>query len=255
MKQEIGRRGFLRGMLGGLGALVVARAGWLFPEGQPILARARQVDDPSSREQNGPLGQEMALGELYAGFLLLPTPSAFLPMSIQFARGISLHGGIDPSLEGETLKLSSPEELVASLPFPLFVLGEVPHGLELKDASIIRYKQSRSIWAATITYGAYDDLGTLDRRITLVAQTEYAKPHPVWPVRDPQFQPTAEDPEEHYVPPEKVSFVSVGLAVLLPSADGHILQWIQRNILYTLVAEHDRARSAIDTLVESLVRI
>jgi hypothetical protein len=43
--------------------------------------------------------------------------------------------------------------------------------------------------------------------------------------------------------------------VLLPTADGYMVQWIERSILYTLLTHHDPDGSSIYKIAQSLARL
>lgn len=237
MKHEVSRRSFLRGTLfGSVGAIITSRMGWLFPESQPMLARA--TDAKTS--------QSLVEGEVYEGFLLLPE-DAPMPESVQCAPAPILcmeDGQSDPAFIGEVIRFNSIEELINHISFPIYIPATLPSNLRFDSANVIRFAQSGDIFVATINFSA---ISMGQSRISVRARPVYPRPYPVWPVHSPASK------EKSIVHPEKVTFLPTP-GVMRPSATGHVLNWIQEDVQFTLVAEHNPNREAAVDIAKSLVR-
>lgn len=225
----ISRREFIKlaGTLGGLFLVPVGRVGRWFP------ANAADV---------GLLSE----GELYAGFLLLPE-GASLPAFVEPGQTIALHRpGENP---GRVELFNTLEEWRNQVTFPLYVPSELPPGFQFSGAGITRHQRSGAIWNAMLSFGNPQSKNDEQiSHISLVATLEYPRPVPVWPVHDPHL------PGEVIVNPRKVAWPTTTPGVMLPSAQGNIVQWIDNDIHYMLVAEHDRHYEATEAVAKVLVR-
>jgi len=255
MKQEsqFTRRTFLK-TLGALGATVTSSLLIKFvPEAEAALPTHRLV-----ARQRGWWSEtgEVLQAELYAGFILLHDVEAPMPASVQLVEAIHLHGaddsGLDP-LRGETTKFNSVEELRRQTTFSIYTLQEGFPDLQFTEASVTRYALSGAIWEAAVTY---TDPQSTNRaqRITITGHPIFPRPYPVWPVHDFHFVPTVGEPEERLILPEKVVLSPLPAGVLRPSAQGHVLLWIEGDALYSLVVEHNSSREAIEAVAASLVK-
>jgi hypothetical protein len=224
-----GRRDFLRRATGAL-------AGWIALRGlgRPVPAAAASPTPPTDSE-----------GELWEGFLLLP-PGTPIPRWVQHTPAPILCQTADPQAEAELRGDTHPmEPLEAWLPRPNFPLYShwptpPPPGLEFQGAWATVFRKSGAIFSVSLAFGEPGG----EPRVRLVAQPFYPRPYPVWPVYRP------ERPEEPIFP-EKVSFTPrPGLR--LPSAQGHLVLWIQQNVLYLLIGEHDSKLESIIKLSKSL---
>lgn len=221
------RRQFLKGILGGLGAAAAARVSGLFPEGQQVLASqikqaARQVPDHE-------------VGELYAGFLILPHIDS-LP-NVLF-EGLPLD-------ERQITEFASLAEALNQIEIPLYLPSTLPNGIEFSKVSIQSYPSSTEVYLVSLSYASSE----IDNPypINISALTDFPRPYPVRPVH--LFQDSGEQPE--LISPDRVSFTPTQ-GVMLPSVLGYVLQWIENGILYTLVSEHNPSRDAAIELVNSL---
>lgn len=243
MKQQSDRRHFLKTTLATLGSIFLGYAGKLFPKSQQASAHTDRVELQQVEQPH----MELQERELYEGFLFLPEES-LIPYFVRQARGIMLcqtSNYDDPTLAGETIQFNNIEELKNLVSFPLFTLNTLPLEIEFIGADVTRFVQSHEIWKASINFGTGNDYSQL---ISIHARPEFHKPFPVWPVR----LPFAHD--DGPINPEKIS-VSQKPMVLLPSISGHLFQWIEHDILYSLVVEHDKSRETAIALAESLIQI
>lgn len=236
MRQQSNRRQFLKNTLSAFGVIFLGRIHKSFPQYTQIFAHADEQMHLRLQES-----------EFYEGFLILPE-EAPIPDFVQRGRGINLCQADvldDPALVGETVKFSSPEEMQDFVSFPLFTLNELPIGIEFVSAYVDRYVQSSEIWRASVYFGAGSDYSQL---ISIHARPEYHRPFPVWPVRYPDAHDVGA------ISPEKIS-TSQRSIVLLPSVSGNLLQWIEQDILYSLVVEHDKSREVALAVLDSLIQV
>jgi len=239
MKQASNRRQFLKGSFSALAGLITARAIRLFPEAQSIFAKSINTTPVTQSIEQLTEGEE-----LYEGFLLLPEGSP-VPSFVQCAPAPILchvHESNNPALVGETIGVNSIQELKEFLSFPIYTPTTLPLNMRFDTATVIRFAQSGLVFMATVNYNTSD---LIQLPISVLAQPIFPRPYPIWPVRLPD---TSEgDP----VYAEKVSFLP-SPGVMRLSVPGHVYQWIQQDILYTLVIEHDPSREAAELIAKSL---
>lgn len=225
MKKE-SRRQFLKGTLGMLGGAMTAQAARLFPELPLILAQEVPTVQPLVQSETG---------ELYAGFLILPDPDELPNVPIEETR----HD------EVEIVPLGSVSEALTLVNFPIYALRTLPPGISFAGTYLEKYKSSQQPRTCTINYLSRQKSNLL--AISVTALAEYSKPYPMRPVH--KLKVSYEEIE--LIHPEKVSFLPTpGLAI--PSAEGHVLLWIQDDILYSLISEHAASREAAVNLAKAL---
>ena len=184
-------------------------------------------------------------GEIYEGFLLLPD-GAPLPSFVKCVPAPILcqtDGQSDPAWLGQVIKYDSLEELRRRTPFPLYVPGSPPYQIHFVDADVIQFTLSGDIFMVMLNFGSEQD----DPLLKIWASPFYPRPYPIWPVRLPS------SPEEP-IYPEKVIFTP-SPGVMRPTFSGLMIDWIQYNVLYTLVTEHDPRREAAEAAARSLIQI
>ena len=238
MKHNRGRRQFLKGVFGGLGVAVASRVSWLFPEGQPVLAHQKS----QAITQAAQMPEQLEVGELYAGFLLLPEEVP-VPDFVQTVTPPTPHDAPNSDLVGETMEFSTIEELVAYIPFPTYFPTNLPTGVQLTEASVFQFAESQTTYYAIISFG---EIGAGSPTISVWAQPIYSRPFPVWPVRSPS--------DRGIIVPEKITFTPEP-GLLLPSAVGFLLLWIKGEVLYQLFVENNSTREFAREIAESLVQI
>lgn len=249
MSQNLGRRGFVKW----LGSIVTAIGGTtlasILPETK-ALATSETEDSALSLEELLNAG-----GEVYAGFLLLPSPDSGIPRDIVPGRPIGLHGTPSTAVRGEEVEYGSPNDMRREIGFRTYSLRQAPESLSYIGSSALRFSQSHGVWSAENVYGVQTRDDEIERRISVVAVTEFPQPVPLWPVRDPSHQPTLDTPEEIFVAPKKLSIPTIGECVALPSQEGHVLQWIEDDVLFSLIAEHDSSEERMLDLASSLTEL
>lgn len=237
-----GRRRFLR-QLGSAFAAIGLLLGW--PNSQLFGKDTIAVTSQQTTAHQAP--QELSGGEIWEGFLLLPTIDAPWPSFVRCAPAPILgevSGRHDPRLRGELVRFNSIEQLINYIPFPIYMPATLPPRMQFTSASVIQFAQSGNIFDATLNFGA--TMG--QQRIRVRARPTFPRPYPVRPVHSPVYH------EKQVIHPEKVTFTpSPGL--MRPSVSGHVIQWIKQDILYTLVAEHSPSYEAAVEIATSLVVI
>ncbi|MCA9998802.1 MAG: hypothetical protein KDE56_23720 [Anaerolineales bacterium] len=244
MNNKGNRRQFLKGAIDGLGGMITSHFVGLFPETQSLSTKSvgEQISDI-----RGPIIVEENVAEFYGGFVLLSEHTAF-PSYVQRGRGIELcktDSSEDLALAGEDIQFENIEKLRNHISFPFFVPTVLPPEMGLIHAQVTQFVQSGDIWKASVYFGEKDKHGQFT---SIHAQPEFHRPFPVWPVRLPGSY------DGNLLYPEKLN-LSPKEAVMLPSASGHVFQWIGQDILYSLIVEHDNNRDAALEILSSLAQI
>jgi len=224
-----GRRRLLQ-QGGALAALALLRR---LPGGFPM---ARPEKAPPTPPATG-------AGELWEGFVLLPEGAPIPPFVRQVPTPILCQTDGRPeaeALRGETLTFTEPERLRSLIRFPLYGPSRLPPGIVWQGATVTRFARSGEVFSVSLNFGDGEGVP----RIRVIAQPMYPSPYPVWPVYAP-------DRPEEPIFPEKV-FFTPRPGLLLPSAQGHLALWIEQNILYVLIAEHDPRLESNIELTKSL---
>lgn len=247
MNQKNSRRQFLKGAVGGLGGLIAARLSGLFPEVQPVLANITREKRVSSTEMN--TSSQVNVGELYAGFLLLPE-EASIPDFVHFPEpGPPLVCGIgNESINSKSLivkeSFNSILELSERVDFPIYMFGDPPPNLSLSSTNLIRYEMGQ-IFVASANFALLgSNTGSI---VTIFAHPNYPKPFPLmWsnPVED--GGPAIELAKVDFLP-------SPGVMVGLEN--GHVFHWIKDDIFYQLQIEYLLSGEEAKKLASSLMTV
>ncbi|MCL4261464.1 MAG: hypothetical protein KJZ52_12645, partial [Anaerolineales bacterium] len=83
----------------------------------------------------------------------------------------------------------------------------------------------------------------------------FARPYPVWPVLTyPKKEPPEIILDDEYIirKPDKVVFTPEQ-GIMLPTDQGYTLQWIKRDVLYTIFMEYEGWRDNVESVGKSLV--
>lgn len=234
------RRQFLQGVVAGLGIFMAGPIGRFFPESQPILSRSF-----TNTKQAMPSLDQSRVGELYAGFLLLPNTTS-IPDFIQCVPAPIL-GQVDNSYDltyrGETVWFENVKELISYLHFPIYVPATLPTNIEFINSYVIQFAGSGDIFEAVVNFGAKNT----EHVISMQARPTYPQPYPIWPVQ------LSSAHNKEVIQPEKVTFLPQ-LGISQPSISGHIFHWIEQDVLYTLVAEHDPNYEAAIAIAQLLIQ-
>jgi hypothetical protein len=198
-------------------------------------------------------------GELYEGFVLLdqdaPIPFFVEGTPCPILCQIDETEAIAPELDayrGDTQWFDNIENLKDNIDFHLFVPGSLPHKMTFLQGYIIRFAGSGEVWEARIDFGFEEDREPL---VTLSARPIFARPYPVWPVLTyPKKEAGDYILDEEYVvkKPEKVAFTPKR-GVMLPTDQGFMMQWIKKDVLYSMFMEYDGWRGKAEAVGKSLV--
>lgn len=198
-------------------------------------------------------------GELYEGFVLLdqdaPVPffveGAPCPILCQVDEAEPLDLKLD-AYRGEVLWFDSIESLRGNIDFRIFIPGSLPHKMTFLQGYILRFAGSGEVWEARLDFGFEDNREPL---ISLSARPIFARPYPVWPVLSYPQKEVGEfifDDEYIVKKPEKVSFTP-RRGIMLPTDKGYTLQWIKKDVMYTMFMEYDGWRGKAENVGKSLV--
>jgi predicted DCC family thiol-disulfide oxidoreductase YuxK len=185
-------------------------------------------------------------GELWEGFVLLPEGAPIPPFVRQVPTPILCQTDGSPeaeALRGETLTFTEPERLRSLIRFPLYVPSRLPPGIVWQGAAVTRFARSGEVFSVSLNFGDGEGVP----RLRVIAQPMYPSPYPVWPVYAP-------DRPEEPIFPEKV-FFTPRPGLLLPSAWGHLMVWLEEDVLHVLIAEHDSQLEAAIIIAKSLHKI
>jgi len=235
------RRDFIR--------ILVAVGGSVVLSPLNSLKRLYSFNEESSLEQSATLHQTSSLGELYAGFLLLPD-GATVPPTVKYPeRGMPTFCGVGAGQDGleptAVIKsFSAVTDLAREVDFPVYTLSKLPEGLRLAGANLIQHKTGE-IFAAVVDFQSHNKRsGDWETTVSIWAQPEFPRPFPLW----------SSDPVEPGGPAvilEKVGFLpSPGIMVV--TQQGAVFHWIKNDILYTLGAELGLSRRETLALVPLL---
>lgn len=241
---KLNRRQFVKGSLGAMLGVAVARVSSAFPEAQVAFAKTR----------NDSISQDITpeIGELYAGFLLLPA-DAPLPEFVQMPSqdipivcGVGVgRGGPEPTADSEELR--STDELKNELDFEMYVWDDVLRGLHLQKPSLIRYPTG-DVFHVAIGIERFDEennsWGTIAR---ISAQPDFSRPYPLWEA----LRDDLEDMDDDIGLLQKADYLPV-LGVMVQTVDGYVFHWIENDISYTLTTEEDLSFAESREILDSL---
>ncbi len=209
-----------------------------------ILQLPFRLESKSKTEQ-GPLG-----GEMYHGFILVPGNSDPPPWIHCTSVPVTCAAGnqnVDPDFLGEEIPFSTLEQVRDYVHFKLYSFNNLPAPLQVVSINVLQFAKSKHAFMVTMGFGKYNpSAGAVTPTISLWAQPDFPRPYPIYPAQAYN--------SDTIVAPEKVS-ITPEPGVMLPTGDGHLIQWIKGDVLYTLVAEDDPSREAAINLVSALVEV
>lgn len=236
----LSRRDFLK-MLGAMGAAM------LIPFDKIAHALPRSV------KQEG-----MSDGEVYEGFVLLehgePVPYFVEGAPCPILGSLDETDVVNPDVTqylGETQWFGDYKSLRENLDFHLFIPRSLPKKIKFLNGYILRFAGSGQVWEARLDYGYID---TKDVVVSVSARPVFPKPYPVWPTLIfPKKEKDQYILDEEYVivKPEKVNFTP-HKGILSPTENGFMLQWIKKDVLYTMFMEYDGLRDKAEQVGSSL---
>ncbi|MDH7475772.1 MAG: hypothetical protein QHJ74_17490 [Anaerolineae bacterium] len=135
----------------------------------------------SSLEQSATLPQTFPLGEVYAGFLLLPD-GAPVPPTVKYPeRGMPTFCGVGAGRDGPEptaviKSFSTVTDLAREIAFPVYTLSKLTEGLRLAGANLIQHKTGEvSLWSSRIVQG-------VEREVARILQLLRGE----WQLREPE---------------------------------------------------------------------
>ncbi len=186
------------------------------------------------------------VGELYAGFVLLPegtpTPSFVLPSR----HGIPRFEGATPGAGAITTELGSAEELAAKIAVPVYTLSQLPTGLRAAGATLIQHP-SGEVFGAWVGFESYvPHLKTWACTVDVWVQPDFPQPLPlIIPRRLAESDQGAV---------QKVDFLPApGIAIR--GVHDTVFHWISRGIYYRLRTDYDPSPAEADALAAALTVI
>lgn len=204
-------------------------------------------------------GGGLSDGELYEGFVLLDQ-DASVPFFVEGAPSpilcqVDEAEKNNPEVNeyrGEVSWFNNIESLKDDIDFHLFIPGSLPHKMIFLQGYVIRFAGSGKIWEARLDFGFDDKQEPL---VSISARPVFERPYPIWPVLTYPKKDAGEvilDDEYFLNKPEKVAFTPKK-GVLLPTDQGYTLQWIKKDVLYTMFMEYEGWRSEAESVGKSLV--
>lgn len=209
------------------------------------------------KTSSGLQGGGQSEGELYEGFVLLDE-DAPIPFFVQEAP-CPILGEIDESVapeldayRGNALWFDNIESLKDNIDFRIFVPGSLPHRMTFLQGYVLRFAGTGEVWEARLDFGFEDNREPL---ISLSARPIFARPYPVWPILTyPKKEAGDYILDDEYIvkKPEKVVFTP-RRGIMLPTDRGFMMQWIKKDVLYTMFMEYDGWRGKSESVGKSLV--
>ncbi|MCA9996850.1 MAG: hypothetical protein KDE56_13920 [Anaerolineales bacterium] len=236
MNHKGNRRQFLKETIGGIGGLITVGLSGLFPEAQNIFIEGLDqgvVPKPALADIN--------IGELYAGFLLLPEGIPTPSFVQDYRYGVPTMCGVGVAGEGleqykkigaNHVNLNSALELASEGDFPVYTLrlDEPDSRLQASGATLIRHGTGE-LFGGWVTFEAFsEELKASYAAVSILAQVDYPQPFPLWfskPVESSDLGVTL----------EKVNFLPGGSGILIPALLGFSLHWIQQGVYYAMIAD------------------
>lgn len=195
--------------------------------------------------------QAPSVGELYAGFLLLPERAPIPPIVEYPEPGVPLVCGVGNDQRrlkptSVSRSLTSAADLAREVNFRIYTFNQLPDGLRPRGAKLVRYTTGK-VFIASVNFESFDAIGDGKGMVSITAQPYFPRPFPL----------KSSDPVEPGGPAvvlEKVNFLP-SPGIMVATQTGYVFHWIGQDVLYTLMAEHNPSREEAQTLIGSLVSI
>lgn len=176
-------------------------------------------------------------GERYEDFVILPY-GAPVP------DGVSPTGAF-PALEGGSgvaaQYFETPAQLRQAVDGPLYSLPLMPSSLRPGPAYLIRNNEGR-VAVTSVAYQSFvESVGEWVTTVEIMSSQAYLWPIPVWPSLI----------DDVLIPPVKVHGLP-GPAVMITTAPGYLVQWVERGRLLQLRVENGQTREYASSMLKSL---
>jgi len=193
---------------------------------------------------------------IYGDFIILASADK-QPVFSQNVPWIEVdEGNPNSPLRGETISFDTVEALAQQCPFPIYDLQSIPEGMTFREASILKYKANGDIFSAKIDYVVANQTADSEKRISIIALAVFPKPFPVSPIHKPcRLQESLlweKGVIEEVFPTPIAETPTPGL--ILPSALGDIVMWIENNTHYLLISENSIERDNTLKVISLLIQ-
>lgn len=187
-----------------------------------------------------------AVGEKYAGLLLLPDHDTPAPASVVFhnAGKFPMYGAESPS---RTITREMPlKEARDYTKAELYELNPVPPQLQPSALAHVIVHDSGAVTRVLFSYQGNDPRGRKSPAVTLTVDPTHAVPVPVRPGRDP---------ERGFVAPTKWNSGLPRPGVTLPAGDTQVAFWVEESGFVTLIVNESQAGVSLWDVVGALRRV
>lgn len=211
----ISRRNFIKWM-GSIGAVLLT----------PIRHLSKSVPIDTTQDEQ--------LGELYAGFVLLPE-NAPIPSFVTMPKvgipnmcGVGQADGV-PSPKAVTEKYGSVEQLSNAVNFPIYRPNVLPGNFRQGTFHIMRH-ETGEIYSTDIGYEEFNSKANRWQcNISLSALPDYIRPMPLW----------SSNPVEPGGPSNILEKTDIlpSPGIQIKTQTGYVFYWIQEDIFYTMIID------------------
>jgi len=140
--------------------------------------------------------------------------------------------------------LSTAADLAKEVDFPVYTFSKLPEGLRPIGANLIRHKTGE-VFATSVDFQSYNkETDGWETRVSIWAQPDFPRPFPLW-------SSDSVEPGGLAVVLEKVDFLP-SPGIMVATQQGYVFHWIEKDVLYTLIAEADLSHEDALALVLSL---
>lgn len=239
MKKE-SRRQFLKGTLGMLGGAMTAQATRFFPELQAALAQTGNPSVPPAQ-----LPEQLEVGELYGGFLLLPDDTP-VPSFVQYpVSGPPVFCGVgdNPTPSVRMQSFPTVNDVANRVNFSAYTIDSVLNNMKQIGCWLIS-QPTDDVYCTTVWFGNKNITDKdLECSISIWTYPEFPRPYPLW--YDSHID------NDVHTELEKVEFLPTP-GIRVTTRTGFVFYWIENNILNNLIVEStldvDEAQKIVDSL-------
>jgi hypothetical protein len=193
--------------------------------------------------------EELEVGELYAGFVLLPE-GARVPEFVRQPRlGIPNFCGVGDSTGplASTTSFKTDQDLANNVTFPIYTIKEQPMFLVQNDIYVTKHPTGE-IYCTTICFSDSQTNNEIGKwKVYLWAYPDFPQPYPLW-----SSEPVESD--NPFITLDKVAFLPQP-GIISPTADGYAVYWIERDVLYYVLLEPVPDFQYAQTILENLSQI
>ena len=216
-----------------------------------VLAPVRWLGKWTGISPRNMIEEENPVGELYAGFLLLPE-GVKVPEFVEYpTSGTPAVCGVgdakDSSMTGFGKAFSTLEELTKEIPFPFYTLDPLPSNIRFAGGSMLLHSTGKIYDASTCFEILNPENDRWDIFAAIEIQPEYPRPYPLWSVENTEMDSFTSQFE-------KVDFLPAA-GVAISTVRGYVFHWLEDDRLHTFVANSGTEISTARLLLESLTLV